>query len=92
MSDPRRSSEPPLGWRLERSVPLAFLMAFVVQTAGAVAWAGGAAERIAALERRLDRQSGVNERLARLEAESEFSRAALLRIEAKLDAPRGGSR
>ena len=81
-------------WRLDRSVGLAFIMAFVVQTTGAIAWAGGAAERIAVLERRIDRQANVNERLARLEAESEFSRAALLRIESKLDeaTPRGSGR
>ncbi len=73
------------GWRIDKSVGVAAIAAFALQTAGVVAWAGAAAERIAALERRLDRQSGVSERLARLEAESEFSRAALLRIEAKLD-------
>jgi len=72
-------------WRLDRTVGVAFIFAFVVQTTGAIAWAGGAAERIAVLERRIDRQANVNERLARLEAESEFSRAALLRIESKLD-------
>ena len=83
MTPPRKPTPP--AWRVERTVSLAFGLALVVQTAGAVAWAGAAAERIAVLERRVDRQSNVNERLARLEAESEFSRAALLRIEAKLD-------
>jgi hypothetical protein len=73
------------GWRLERNIPLGVILALAVQSGGALAWAGGAAERIASLERRLDRQSGVNERLARLEAEAELSRASLARIEAKLD-------
>ena len=73
------------GWRLEKQVPLGVILALAIQSGGALAWAGGAAERIATLERRLDRQSGVNERLARLEAEAEGSRATLGRIEAKLD-------
>ena len=80
MADPA-----PTGWRLEKQIPLGVILALAIQTGGALAWAGGAAERIAALERRLDRQSGVNERLARLETEAEGSRAALSRIEAKLD-------
>ena len=83
---------PAPGWRFDRSVSAAVAFAFVVQTGGALLWAGGAAERIATLERRLDRQSGVAERLARLEAEAEASRASLGRIEALLDARAGGAR
>ena len=75
----------PPAWRLDRQVSVAVMFAFLVQTGGALLWAGGAAERIAAIERRLDRQSGVNERLARLEAQADASRASLQRIEAKLD-------
>lgn len=81
-------AEVPSGWRLEKQVPLGVILALAVQTGGALVWAGGAAERIASLERRLDRQSGVAERLARLEAEAEASRATLVRIEAKLDGGR----
>ena len=72
-------------WSLEHKLPLGVILALVVQSGGALAWAGGAAERIATLEQRLDRQAGVNERLARLEAEAEGARASLARIEAKLD-------
>lgn len=75
-------------WSLERKIPLGVILALAIQSGGALAWAGGAAERIATLERRLDHEAGVDERLARLEAEAEASRAALGRIEAKLD--RGG--
>lgn len=77
---------PPSGWRFDRQVSLAVLVGLVVQTGGALLWAGGAAERIASIERRLDRQAGVNERLARLEAQADASRASLARIEALLDA------
>ena len=72
-------------WSLERKIPLGVIVALVVQSGGALAWAGGAAERIATLEQRLDRQAGVNERLARLEMQADGVRASLLRIEAKLD-------
>ncbi len=77
------------GWRLDRSIPLGVVIALAIQTGGALAWAGGAAERISALERRLDRQAGVAERLARLEVEADATRAALARIEAKLDRESG---
>lgn len=83
---------PPPAWRLDRSLSATVVFAFAVQTGGALLWAGGAAERIATLERRLDRQSGVAERLARLEAEAEASRASLGRIEALLDARITGPR
>jgi hypothetical protein len=79
-------SDVPLGgWRLDRQVSVAVIFAFLVQTGGALLWAGGAAERIAAIERRMDKQSGVAERLARLEAQADATRITLARIEAKLD-------
>lgn len=74
-----------LAWRIDRQVTPAVIFALIVQTGAALLWSGGAAERIAAVERRMDRQSGVNERLARLEAQADANRASLLRIEAKLD-------
>ncbi|MBE7218999.1 MAG: hypothetical protein INR64_11055 [Caulobacteraceae bacterium] len=79
----------PPPWRFDRQVSTAVVFAFLVQTGGALLWAGGAAERISAIERRLDRQAGTNERLARLEAEAEASRASLGRIEALLDTRSG---
>ena len=86
MSDPSSAapgSPPP--WKLERQVTPAVILALMIQTGAALLWAGGAAERIAAVERRLDRQSGVNERLARLETQADGNRLVLARIEAKLD-------
>ena len=80
----------PAPWRIDRQVTPAVLLALMIQTGAALLWAGGAAERIAAVERRLDRQSGVNERLARLEAQADANRLSLERIEAKLD--RSGAR
>ncbi len=80
---PEASASP---WRMDRQVSLAVIFALLVQTGGALLWAGGAAERIAAIERRLDRQVGVAERRARLEAQADATRADLARIEALLDA------
>ena len=80
------AAAPGAGWRFDRQVSLAVLVGLAIQTGGALLWAGGAAERIASLERRLDRQAGTNERLARLEAQADASRASLARIEALLDA------
>ena len=76
---------PPPSWRIDRQVTPAVILALMIQTGAALLWAGGAAERIAAVERRMDRQSGVNERLARLEAQADANRLSLERIEAKLD-------
>ena len=73
---------------VERKVPLAVLVAIVVQTAGALVWAGGAAARIGALESRMERQGSVAERLARLEAQGEAMRAALARIEQRMEGRR----
>ena len=71
-----------------RKMPVAVIAALAVQTAGALVWAGGAATRIAALEDRIDEQSQVAERLARLEEQSKATRAAVERIEIRLE---GGS-
>jgi hypothetical protein len=72
-------------FRLERKIPLALIAALALQTGGGLWWAGSAAERITELEQRLDHQAGVAERLARLETQADATRAALARIEAKLD-------
>ncbi len=68
-----------------RKVPIAVIAALAVQTAGALVWAGGAAARIGSLEDRLDDQGQVAERLARLEEQSKATRAAVERIEIRLE-------
>jgi hypothetical protein len=73
------------GLRFDLKIPIALIATVAIQTGGALLWAGGEAQRVSDLEHRLDKQQGVNERLARLEAEAEATGAALARIEAKLD-------
>ncbi len=68
-----------------RKMPVALITALLVQTVGGLVWAGGAAARIATLEQRVDEQRLVAERLARLEAQGEATRAAVERIERRLE-------
>jgi hypothetical protein len=73
------------GWRLDRHVPVALVLTIILQTGAALMWSGAAAERLSALEARSARTDEVVERTARLEEQSKAMRAALTRIEAKLD-------
>lgn len=69
-----------------RRVPTALPIALTVQTVGGLVWAGGAAARIGTLEERVGEQRLVSERLARLEEQSTATRAAVERIETRLEA------
>ena len=71
-----------------RKIPVAVIAALVVQTLGGLAWAGGAAARIATLEERVGEQRLVAERLARLEEQSAATRAAVERMERRLEGGR----
>lgn len=68
-----------------RKVPVAVIVALAVQTAGALVWAGGAAARISVLEDRVGEHRQVVERLARLEEQSKATRAAVERMEMRLE-------
>lgn len=72
-------------WRFERTITLGVAVALALQTASALMWAGGVRERISQLEVRTAASDSVNERLARLEEHSLYTRAAITRIERKLD-------
>ena len=68
-----------------KKIPVALIAALLVQTIGGLVWAGGAAARIATLEQRVGEQRLVAERLARVEAQGEAVRAAVDRIERRLE-------
>ncbi|MEM5517891.1 hypothetical protein WNY37_13115 [Henriciella sp. AS95] len=70
---------------IERKVTIALLFAIAVQTGGALVWAGAAAQRISALEHRVELASPIGERLARVEAELGAMKAQLDRIESRLE-------
>ena len=71
-----------------RKTAFALIVALAVQTVGGLVWAGGAAARIATLEDRVGEQRLVAERLARLEEQGVATRAAVDRIERRLEVGR----
>lgn len=71
-----------------RKAPVALIVALLIQTVGGLVWAGGAAARIATLEQRVGEQRLVAERLARLEEQGVATRAAVERIERRLEGGR----
>jgi hypothetical protein len=70
---------------LDKRLPAALVAAFLLQTAGALFWAGQAAERITVLERTVANDQGAIERVAVLEDRITSMTKQLDRIEAKLD-------
>ncbi len=65
--------------------PAALVAAFLLQTAGALFWAGSAAERIASLERTAAEDRAAITRVAVIEEQVRAIKEATDRIEAKLD-------
>jgi phage shock protein A len=71
----------------ERKFPAALVAAFLLQTAGALFWAGSAAERIADLERTVASDQAAIQKVAVIEEQVRAIRESLDRIEDKLDQP-----
>jgi hypothetical protein len=72
-------------FRLDRRIPIALVFAFVLQTGGALFWAGSAAQRIAEVERQSQTNTSAVERVVRLEAQVNAMHEQLSRIETKID-------
>lgn len=72
-------------FEVERRIPLALIFGFILQTGGALFWAGSAAERIARVELAADENARVIERVVRLEEQVSAVHEGLSRIETKLD-------
>jgi hypothetical protein len=72
--------------KFEQKVTLGFILAILVQTGGALVWAGSAAERIRAVEAELNDRKTVSERLVRVEAQLEAVSGQLNRIERRMEA------
>lgn len=77
-------TEPPT-LRPEKRLPAALVAAFLLQTAGALFWAGSAAERITDLERSRASNQVAIEKVAVLEEQVRAIKESLDRIESKLD-------
>ncbi len=71
--------------RPPRSFPAALVAAFLLQTAGALFWAGSAAERITVLEQTVTRDQAAIEKVAVLEEQVRAIKQSVDRIEMKLD-------
>ena len=69
---------------IESKITLGLVFAMAMQAATAIIWAGGAAQRLSAVEQQLRDQRLVAERLARVETEVSAARRQLDRIEGKL--------
>ena len=71
--------------RMDRTITLSLVVAVLVQTAGALLWAGAAEARLSQLEIQAAADLPVAERLARLEEQMIGARQSLTRIERRLD-------
>jgi len=72
--------------RMDRTITFSLVVAVLVQTAGALLWAGAAEARLSQLEIQAAADLPVAERLARLEEQMIGARQSLTRIERRLDA------
>jgi len=81
MTDPVK----PKPLQIDRTVTFGLVLAILIQTAGALLWAGAAEARLAHLESRAVSDAPVAERLARLEEQMLMARQSLGRIETRLD-------
>ena len=71
--------------RMDRTITFSLVVAVLVQTAGALLWAGAAEARLSQLETQAAADLPVAERLARLEEQMLGVRQSLTRIERRLD-------
>jgi type II secretory pathway component PulM len=71
----------------DRKFPAALVAAFLLQTAGALFWAGSAAERIATLERTVASDRAAVAQVAVVAEQVRAIRESVDRIERKIDAP-----
>jgi len=69
----------------EKRLPAALVAAFLLQTAGALFWAGSAAERIAGLERTVAADRASIAEVAVVAEQVRAIKESVERIEAKLD-------
>ena len=70
---------------LDKRLPAAFVAAFLLQTAGALFWAGSAAERIASLERDHAADRAAIAQVAVVAEQVRAIKESVERIEGKLD-------
>lgn len=71
-------------WHLDKKVPIAMILAIILQTGGMVWWAASAQERLNALERKAEASAPQAERLARVETKLEAVQDGIAEIKSIL--------
>ena len=71
-------------FQMDRTITMRLVFTRLVQTSGGLIWAGSAAARLDALENRLAVNTGIAQRLARLEGQTSQMAQSLARIEREL--------
>jgi Tfp pilus assembly protein PilO len=71
-------------WHLDKRVPVALLLAIVIQTFGVGWWAASISERVSSLESTRTEDKGTGSRLAVLESQMNDIKSSLQRIESQL--------
>jgi hypothetical protein len=72
-------------FHIDRTITFGLIFAVLVQTAGALIWAGAAEARLASLEIVAAHDLPITERLVRLEEQMIGAQQSLNRIESRLD-------
>lgn len=73
-------------WHLDKKVPIALILAIVLQTGGLVYWAGGVSERLTTLERQAATAAQQPERLVRVEEQLQAVKEGVTEIKTILRA------
>lgn len=77
-------------WRVDKHIPLALIVAILIQTAGATWWAAGLSARVDFLEKQAIGNAPISDRTTRLETKMEAITDALSEIKALLRQRPGG--
>ena len=72
-------------WYLDRRLPVVLIVSLLLQSGAALVWAGQWKQRLIHVEERVSHSTSAKERITRLEEQVIFMRAALKRIENKID-------
>lgn len=84
----RQDMEADARWHLDKRVPIALLLAILVQTGGGFWWAATTSERINSLEKRADAVAPQSERLTRVEVKLEGVQDGITEIKRLLQVKR----
>lgn len=71
-------------WHVDRKVPIAVIIALMMQTGGFIWWGAKADERLSALERKVESSAPQGDRLTRVEVNLESIKESLTEIKSRL--------